>query len=398
MSHVSLSHDGYGPVPDGQWAALSHLLCQCFDIPGDTWELYVARSGREQFRGWWSGGHLVAGLAYLPFGQHFGGRSVKMAGLAVVGSAPEVRGTGQAAGLLRETLTELRGMGYPLSTLYPAVEQPYRKVGYEQAGSKTTWAVDLDRIRVEERDVAATPVPTDEAWPFAEVYSRFARQWDGTLDRAEHAWKRVLRPRGAMSYGYLLGPADAPEGYLVFRHLKGVDLRHDIEVLDFAALTPGALRRGWSLLASHRSLARVARWHGPANDPRLLVLPDQTARTEGRLDWMLRVLDPAAAVAARGWPAAAAGSVEIVLTDALFPENAGPWRLDVAAGEGRLERIPGAGAHAVRMDVRGFAALYSGYVSPHEAALVGLLAGSPAAVEAAERVFVRSRPWMSDHF
>ena len=81
---------------------------------------------------------------------------------------------------------------------------------------------------------------------------------------------------------------------------------------------------------------------------------------------MLRVLDPAAAIAGRGFPAAARASVPLRLADPQLPAGAGPHTLSVRDGEGAL--IPGltdppAGSpagDAGRLGPRGFAALYAG--------------------------------------
>lgn len=69
---------------------------------------------------------------------------------------------------------------------------------------------------------------------------------------------------------------------------------------------------------------------------------------------MLRVLDAAGAVAARGWPRHVAGSVDLWLDDDVCPWNAGPHRLSLEGGTGRLD--PG-GDGSVRLTARGLAVL-----------------------------------------
>ena len=91
------------------------------------------------------------------------------------------------------------------------------------------------------------------------------------------------------------------------------------------------------------------------------------------------MLDAASAVAARGWPPLLDGSVDLDLEDGLCPWNAGPYRLVLSAGEGRLE--PG-GNGAVRVGPRGLALLYAGAASPGVLRRAGLLAGGDAATDA----------------
>lgn len=59
-----------------------------------------------------------------------------MQGVAGVGVAPEARGLGTAAELMRCALREMHAAGFPISGLYPAAQKLYRSVGYEQAGSR----------------------------------------------------------------------------------------------------------------------------------------------------------------------------------------------------------------------------------------------------------------------
>jgi hypothetical protein len=53
---------------------------------------------------------------------------------------------------------------------------------------------------------------------------------------------------------------------------------------------------------------------------------------------MLRVVDPAAAIAARGFPPAARLTAWLRITDAARPSNSGLWRLDISDGRGSLTR------------------------------------------------------------
>jgi hypothetical protein len=85
-----------------------------------------------------------------------------------------------------------------------------------------------------------------------------------------------------------------------------------------------------------------------------------------REPWMLRIVDAAAAIAGRGFPALAELAVALQIDDATRPGNAGLWTLEVGGGKGSLHSsvtlppvlVPPAGP--VRFGARGFAALYAG--------------------------------------
>lgn len=110
---------------------------------------------------------------------------------------------------------------------------------------------------------------------------------------------------------------------------------------------------------------------------------------------MVRVLDPAAALAQRGWPAATAGELELALSDDLFPENEGCWRLEVAGGAARLER---GGRGRVRLDVRQLAQLLTGYQTPDGLARTGLLEAPEADRATAAALFAAPQPQLAEMF
>src|SRR5687767_15868830 len=79
-------------------------------------------------------GTTAAALRIYRFGHFFGGRSVPAVGIGGVATAAHARGKGLAETLVTETLRELRGAGFAISTLYPATVPLYRRCGYEYAG------------------------------------------------------------------------------------------------------------------------------------------------------------------------------------------------------------------------------------------------------------------------
>jgi predicted acetyltransferase len=94
---------------------------------------------------------------------------------------------------------------------------------------------------------------------------------------------------------------------------------------------------------------------------------------------MLRILDAAGAVAARGWPPRLSGSVEVALADVECPWNSGSWRLVLDRGAGRLQR---GGSGTVQLTMRGFALLYAGAASPALLRRAGLMTGGDEASDA----------------
>ena len=122
------------------------------------------------------------------------------------------------------------------------------------------------------------------------------------------------------------------------------------------------------------------------DDPVGWLTREPDAGLASREAWMLRVVDPAAAVAGRGFPAAADLAIALRIDDAQLPANAGLWRLEVSGGRGSLQPQssgtdgdgPAVPAGPVRLGARGFAALYSG-VPMATLRLAGLATGGDPA-------------------
>jgi predicted acetyltransferase len=118
----------------------------------------------------------------------------------------------------------------------------------------------------------------------------------------------------------------------------------------------------WSTVGSHAPLAKEVRAVVSPDDPAFWLTREPDLGLASRWQWMLRVVDAPAAIAGRGFPAAAGLVVELHIDDAQLPSNAGHWTLEVSAGKGALTRAgpPVSGAGMLRLGARGFAALYGG--------------------------------------
>src|SRR5262249_32736837 len=105
-----------------------------------------------------------------------------------------------------------------------------------------------------------------------------------------------------------------------------------------SARTAAAL---WGILGSHSTVTRTVRAYVGPNDPIGWLIRWRDAAISVRDRWMLRVIDPVAAIAGRGFPAAVHASVDLRLADAARPGNSGDYRLTVADGTGKLVKTDG---------------------------------------------------------
>jgi predicted acetyltransferase len=358
---------------------------------------WLRRSRIEDLRFARTGGRLVGGLAMIPMGQWFGGRSVPLLGLAGVAVAASARGTGVAFSMVSRTLREARERGLALSALFPSTQALYRKLGYEVAGAYCRVELRLGecprfRSELELEDAE----PGDQA-EIERLYATVARERPGYLDRGQYIWGRVREYGGAPARGVVVRSAAGIEGYAFLGHGQpSKEHQHSLRLTDFVSASAGATRRLLDFLACHRSVTQVASWFGGAADQRLLLLPDKIYKVAVEGYWMSRIIDVGRALELRGYPDALECELELTVEDELLTENTGGYRLSVSAGRGSVTRV--ARAAGARLDVRALSALYTGFLPPRELARAGVLEADERALSVLTSIFGGAAPALSDFF
>lgn len=353
---------------------------------------WLGRAGLEQVRVAVSAGSVVGGLLLIPMGQWFGGKSVPMTGVAGVGVAAEARGRGVARALMAHSVRELAEKGVALSALYPATVPLYRSAGYELAGCRFQVEIGPSQIGIQERGLELREIVAADAEAIRQLYRARARTQNGYLDRGDYIWARVTAPRNEPARGWLVEEQGVVQGYVYLRQ-KANGLSYELAVTDLCAATRPALRRLLTFLADHRSLGERVVWHASPSDPFVTELPERGAEIRMAHHWMLRIVDPIAALALRGYPLGSRGELELELRDELL----GDRRLRLAVEDGAARVEPG-GSGALRLDVKGLAALYSGFATPASLRLGGLADGDQASLERAASLFALPMPTMPDMF
>ena len=172
--------------------ALRRILAQTLSLPENFWSTIVKRVGPENLRVVRRDGRVVGGLTIYRTGQWFGGRCVPMAGIANVGAAPEQRALGAATHLMASTLKELYEDNVPLSALYASTQRLYRKVGYEQGGTRYSYQLPLSSIGLAERSIPIHEVAITNH----EVFHDLARAPCQTRQRQPGAQRRAVGADG----------------------------------------------------------------------------------------------------------------------------------------------------------------------------------------------------------
>jgi len=377
--------------------AESKILSSAFGMPPEQSVRWIEKSGRGLFRRVVAEGQTVATIVLIPMAIYFGGRSVPMTGIAGVAVDPSARGSGVGRWMMARALEEIRASGVPLSGLYSAMHPLYRSVGFEHAGHHHRVSVPMELlVRGTRRFEPYTEADFEQV---RACYTGWASRCDGHLDRGEYCWRRVWDHRGKPIRGYVSRDANGVIDAYAFCDQRAVhdDFHHQVlHVTDFGATTRSGLEGVMGFFRGFSSIASSVTWNGGAMHPALTALSDRRYKISLQDHWMLRVVDPAGAMAARG--AGGRGSpiaVSVTLEDSVFAENHGPWTF--RRGMDGLEAERGGGG-GVRVSMRALAALYAGFMSARDLALIGLIDGADTDLDAIDAVFPVGNPSMVDMF
>jgi predicted acetyltransferase len=359
------------------------------------------RAGQGLFLGAFVDGVPAGAATVHDMRQYWLGQPVKMAGVAGVKVAPEHRGRGIGRALMTEMLRLVDERGYSLSALYPATMPIYRSLGWELAGAAHQFTVparSLLMLRAPDeaaggggaahRDVPVRrATPADAATVIKVVGdSHRAARAAGPMTRDESTTRQWLGREDL--YSYLAGD----DGFAAYQW-NGDDLR--VECVH--ASTPETLRALWSVIGSHCSTAGNVSGLIAPDDPFWWLTRERDATIVRRAMWMLRVVDAAAAIAARGFPPGASASVPLEIHDQARPANSGRWQLTVAGGSGTLTAGGVSSSSPLNLGPRGVAALYAG-TPVATLRLAGLASGGTPETDAILDTAFAATPYMVDEF
>jgi len=390
---------GYRPFAPADAQALAYLVRHGFGIPAEDVEGFRDLLGDHAFRVLVRNGRPVASGAVWPMDQWFGGRPVPSLAVNQVTTDPAARGRGAATALVTSVLEEARAGGAALCVLYSATVPLYAKLGFARAGSAFTWRAPPDALAVGGAEAPLVRMDPLDADLLAALRRREAPAANGMAERTEAMWTMLLRPgdEGPADVFLVPGPG-GPEGYVAVLPPRGGRLA----AVDLCVPGRRAARPILGFLAGYRGLVDTVTWPGGPDDPLVHLARDSGAGVAEWDEWLLRVIDVAAALEARGYPAGLEATLVLDVGDPVLAANHGRFRLTVAGGEGRVERLPGDGPGEepadLTLSVAALAPLFSGHLAPAALRRTGGLDGGDAALATAALVFAGPRPWMADRF
>jgi predicted acetyltransferase len=270
-----------------------------------------------------------------------GGATVPTAGVTVV--LPTHRRRGILTQLMHEQLADSRRRGDALAYLWASEGTIYGRFGYGLASRVGEMTLPRERVAFAE---PFTPrgtsrlVGLDEACElFPPLYERAMKQRPGMFRRSD-AWWRTRRLADA-AWGppapknrVLLEMEGEPAGYALYTVKQ--EWEHGassgtMTVIEAVAPEPEAARELWRWLLDFDWTSKIVAGLLPLDHELFFLLaePRRMAFEVNDGVWV-RVLDVAAALGARAF---GAGEVTLEIADALFPENAGTWRISASGAE-----------------------------------------------------------------
>jgi predicted acetyltransferase len=205
-----------------------------------------------------------------------------------------------------------------------------------------------------------------------ELYTSIARHTDGMLDRGPYIWNRVRSHRGDTYEGFGVFAADQLRGYLFMLQTRNTTTgRAEISLSDFVFADARSAQALMRFLADFSTMCDTIKLFGHPAHP-LLFLMDSVAYSLKRRDyWMLRIIDARAALHARGYSPSIRTEFALQLEDDLIDRNNQPFTVSIS----NAAAVTREGIHAplIRCNIRAMAGIFAGYITPSQAAVMGLL-------------------------
>ncbi len=341
---------------------------------------------------------ILATAGEFRFRQRFGGRSVDCCGITRVATVPERRTGGLATACTDALLARARDRGTPIASLFPAVLHPYRRMGFEIAGSFQRHRVGLDALPSADAGTATVELVdvARDVTGIRDAYAEWITHANGPVEPVddEHWRVRILsRPTDTTYRAVVAREGGRVTGFAAFSRVPSpgaLDVSFALECELLFTITSGATDAMLSYFRGYRGLGTFLEWPGPPSDPSALAISDALVRTGFRYDWMLRLLDVPRAFEARGYPSIEA-DVVVAVEDERWPENAGPWRIEVHGGEAKVTEVSRTTSRPI--PVGALSAMFTGSLEAHDAVRLGLLDARDPCVEALASMFAGSSPW-----
>ncbi|MGW4955437.1 GNAT family N-acetyltransferase [Streptomyces parvulus] len=341
-------------------------------------------------------GEIAAGGLSLSGHQYVGGRPVPAALLGAGCVAPEHRGSHLSTRMIAERLRPLQEQGAVLATLWTAATGYVQRMGWAAPVQALSWTVPTDELRRSFTDTGYD-VTHGRTHHSDTLHRQVAARWNGPWERPAwwHPWQEAKHP-GLTTYEFR-EPHQPVSGSISVAYEHHPTGRR-LVVHDFWASTAQAAAAMLAHLGRHSRIPTIF-FQRTALPPAPVLLHHlhraASVTCQVGNPWLLRVLDPRAAVQLRGWPADTDLDLDIEVADPTGDSNHG-FGLRIHGGTGDL--TPSGRPGRVTLSPGQFAVWYAGGYRTTAAAVLSGVHGDPAAVRQLVHATGDQEPWMADHF
>ncbi|MCC3301522.1 GNAT family N-acetyltransferase [Arthrobacter sp. zg-Y895] len=331
-------------------------------------------------------------------------------------TAVTVRPTHRRRGILRRMitadLTRAKDSGLVLAALTASEATIYGRFGFGAATS--TAGVELDTrgglefaapprgsIAIADADKLRELVPEIFRAHLERTFGALGRQHAYAM-RAAGKWSGENTEPDTAIRGVLRYNSDGvPDGYAAYKSLGWQNEPHTVKITDLVAASDEAYRELWRYLGSIDLVDRLTFSEAPVEDPLPWMLADRRRYKVKDVEdvlW-LRILDPVAALTARGY--FGDGTIVLDVEDPMALAG-GSFLLEVRGGVGTA-RPAGVGEDAdtprVQLTAAALGSLYLGAVSARTLAAAGSVQAGEAALGVLDELFSAGpAPYCSTHF
>jgi predicted acetyltransferase len=299
----------------------------------------------DRMLGAWDGERIVGGAGAFSYVMSVPGGEVAAAGVTVVGVLPTHRRRGVLTAMMKEQLSDSRERGDKIAYLWASEGTIYGRFGYGLASRIGSMSLARERTRFaqpfEPRGTVRLLDFDEAARVLPPLYEQVRAQRAGMFVRSRAWWetRKIIddpaRRQAGPLHRALLELDGKPAGYALYRvkqQWEAGSSSGTVTILEAFAPTPEATRELWRWLLDFDWTSEFSADFLPLDHPLFLLLAEpRRLRFEINDGVWLRLIDVAGALSARTY----AGDGEIVLevSDELFPENAGRWRVSAAGAE-----------------------------------------------------------------
>src|SRR5919197_1052522 len=280
------------PPEDSDRDAIAYLASLSFNVPLARARRLAPELRLDRYLCAYEGKRLIATTQAHDLEQWFGGRPLRMAGIASVATIPERRGTGVASLLLEESLRTARDTGFTVSALFPATVPVYRRLGYEFGGVFVSHEVALRSLHsMGSSDVKLEELEGDDFEELTACHRAYAADQNGLSHSEDDKWwsGRILfrTDPEATSRVVIVRGSEGVEGYAAYRiKSRGEYEGSDVECSHLVGLTERANRALIDYFRRFQGVSRALSWEGPPAEPLGLLVPERSIRTTEQFEFM----------------------------------------------------------------------------------------------------------------